>query len=385
MKICYIYSLQWSAPDAHMTNLLSNCEALSTEGHTVCLLTPFGRKSVIEERFHLYGVAKNFKVRRMACPEPKNYGTIGMFLRGAFCAQALAAVFIIKPDAIYTSDFSMLYFLSRVPGFLRPGVLVIFEAHKVYSGAAQLRRVSEKQEIAAMKAADRVVCISNGVKRDLIALGYPEEKLYVLPNAVDLSKFNVRRQDGRGTHNIVYTGSFLYWKGVDILVDAFALLLKQMPDTKLYLVGDDYEGNRQKLATQIKELGIEKSVEMTGYVSQKEVARYLGIADVAVLPNRVTVEGANYTSPSKIFEYMAARVPIVASDLPSIREILDEETAVLVPPDDAKALCDGMLRLLKNPSIGRDLADKAYERVRSNYTWDMRARKIVKIIEKIKG
>jgi len=225
-----------------------------------------------------------------------------------------------------------------------------------------------------------VVCISNGIRDDLKALGLPEEKLHVLPNAVALSKFNVKRQTGPGTHNIVYTGSFLYWKGVDVLVEAFALLLKQVPDARLYLVGDDHEGNRQKLETQIKELGIEKSVVMTGYVSQREVVSYLGMADAAVLPNRVTVEGSNYTSPSKIFEYMAARVPIVASDLPSIREIVGEEVAVLTAPGDAEALCDGLLYLLKNPDIGRDLAEKAYERVKSNYTWDMRARKIMRIV-----
>ena len=380
MKICYIYSLSWSVPDAHMTNLLSNCEALSRAGHTVYLLTPFVRNNVIEDAFHLYGITKNFKVRRMACPEPYGYGNLGMLARATYCAQALCAVFVIRPDVVYTSDFTMLYFLSMVPRFLLPKAPVIFEAHKVYSRAAKLRKVGEKQEIAAMKAADRVVCISNGVKNDLIALGCPEEKLHVLPNAVALSKFNAGRRSDHAAHNIVYTGSFLYWKGVDILVDAFVLLLKEMPDTKLYLVGDDHEGNRRKLEAQIRELGLEKSVVMTGYVSQREVAGYLGMADAAVLPNRVTVEGANYTSPSKIFEYMAARVPIVVSDLPSIREIVDGEAAVLVAPDDAKALCDGLLHLLKNPDVGSGLADMAYQVVKSNYTLEMRAQHITQIL-----
>ena len=368
-----------------MKHIINDCDSLSREGQTVYLLTPFGKRSLIEDNLLLYGVARNFTIHRMACPEPKGYGILGMLSRTVYCVQALFATFIIKPDAIYTSDFTMLYFLSMVPRFLRPRVPVIFEAHKVYSRAAESRKVGEKQEIAAMKAADRVVCISNGVKYDLSALGLHEEKLYVLPNAVDLSMFNVGRRSDHAAHNIVYAGSFLHWKGVDILVGAFALLLKQVPDAKLYLVGDDHEDNRQKLETQIRELGIEKSVVMTGYVSQREVASYLGMADVAVLPNRLTVEGSAYTSPLKVFEYMAAKVPIVASDLPSIREVLDGETAVLVPPDNAKALCDGMFYLLKNPDIGHGLATKAYERVESNYTFKIRVQKITQIIEEIIG
>jgi glycosyltransferase involved in cell wall biosynthesis len=384
MIICDIYSIEWSRSTAHVKNALQNCEALAKEGHVVYLLTPFGRAAVVADRLNLYGIERNFIIRRLACPEPRDYALGGMLARALFCAQAFFIMFIIKPEVVFTRDFSMLYFLSKLPGFLRPKVPVIYEAHKVCSRAAELRKVSEKQEISAIGVAERIVCVTSGIKNDLIELGYPEEKLHVLPNAVELSKFNVKRQADARAHNIIYTGSFIYWKGVDILVDAFALLLKDIPDAKLYLVGDDHEGNRQKIEKQIKERGIENSVEMTGYVSHKEVVRYLVMADVLALPNTVSVQD-RYTSPMKVFEYMAARVPIVASALPAIREILDESTAVLVPPGDAKALCDGMLYLLRNPDAGLMLADKAYQRIESDYTWGKRARKIGQIIEKTKG
>jgi len=123
------------------------------------------------------------------------------------------------------------------------------------------------------------------------------------------------------------------------------------------------------------------NVIVTGYVSPKLIPKYLAAADVLVLPN--TSEEAIsrlYTSPLKLFEYMAARRPIVASDLPSVREILNEENAILVRSDNPKALADGIQKVLTNEELSKKLAENAFKEVQ-RYSWEKRAEKILEFID----
>ena len=104
---------------------------------------------------------------------------------------------------------------------------------------------------------------------------------------------------------------------------------------------------------------------------------YLAAADVLVLPNTArTRMSERYTSPLKLFDYMAAHRPIVASDLPSLRDILTHENAILVGPDDASALRDGIRKILDDKAFGVQLAERAFEDVH-RYTWQKRAAKIL--------
>ena len=107
-----------------------------------------------------------------------------------------------------------------------------------------------------------------------------------------------------------------------------------------------------------------------------EVAALLREADLLVLPNRATSVSANYTSPLKLFEYLAAGRPIVASDLPALREILrDRENAWLVPPDDTAALAAALKTIARDKALAVRLAKAAFDSAAA-YSWDRRAERL---------
>ena len=116
---------------------------------------------------------------------------------------------------------------------------------------------------------------------------------------------------------------------------------------------------------------------ITGRRSHGQVPVYLKAADALILPNKKGNQtSAYYTSPLKLFEYMASQRPIVASDLPSIREVLNETNAVMVEPDNPEALAAGIKLVLEDSRLADKLARQALVDA-SNYTWQKRAEKIL--------
>lgn len=196
--------------------------------------------------------------------------------------------------------------------------------------------------------------------------------------ASDLSKAAAREQLaniftlGAEEKVVVYTGHLYGWKGVDTLASA----VQYLPETvRVVLVGGttaDVAAFRQRHATLIEG----GRLAAIGHRPHVEMPLWQKAADVLVLPNTAKEDISKYyTSPMKLFEYMASDRPIVASDIPSIREVADDATVLFVPADDPKALAEGILRVLNDPTVSTPLARAAFEKVRSN-TWGARAAEI---------
>src|SRR3989344_3082477 len=122
-----------------------------------------------------------------------------------------------------------------------------------------------------------------------------------------------------------------------------------------------------------------KNVLILGHKPHQEIPSYLKAADVLALPNSAKDKIYLNTSPVKLFEYMASGCPIVASNLPSIAEVLNYQNSVLVNPDDAGDLARGIEKILNEPNLGQQLSKRALEDVK-NYTWEHRAKKILLFI-----
>lgn len=163
------------------------------------------------------------------------------------------------------------------------------------------------------------------------------------------------------------------WKGAGTLHGAAALLGEK------YLVV--FVGSKPHHVAYFKSLYPERSnVQYEGHQPHSRIPLYLRAADVLVLPNSALVEVSRIsTSPMKLFEYMASGTPIVASDIPSIREVLDEKLAVLVSADDVSALSEGIQKLFLTPGLGQDISRAAQEYA-SQHTWDARAKGILAAI-----
>ncbi len=251
---------------------------------------------------------------------------------------------------------------------------VFLELHRVPGGTTRRRWLLE-----AARGARGIVAISGGVREDLIALGVEAAKVTVEHDALDPQRFRDRPTRGGARRElgfdperelVVYTGGLLEWKGADLLVD----VARSMPETQFVIAGGmEKDVERVKVRAD----GI-ANLRVDGFQAPARVPLYLAAADLAVVPNRSQpLISSKYTSPLKVFEAMAMGVPLVASDLPSLREILEHERdALLVPPDDANALAAGVRRMLDDEPLRERIRERLLERAVDN-TWDARAKRIL--------
>lgn len=251
---------------------------------------------------------------------------------------------------------------------------VWLEIHRVPGGRWRRRVLQE-----ATRGAAGTIAISNGVREDLVKLGVRAESILVEHDGFEPARFRdlPARDAARAALGlppeaaiVVYTGGLLAWKGVDVLVDA----ARELPEAYVVIAGGmdaDVQALRQRA-------GGLANVRIDGFQSPERIALYLAAGDVGVVPNRSQPAiSARYTSPLKVFEAMAAGLPLVASDLSSLREILtDGVDAKLVAADDPKALAQGIDALLGDAQLRAKLAANLRARA-SEHTWEARARRIL--------
>ena len=234
---------------------------------------------------------------------------------------------------------------------------------------------------ARMRNASQLVVLTSYLKKKLVESGFGGENILVAPDGIDFNEFqvSVSKEEARRRLNlpldkriVMFIGLFDAWKGYDVLLEASRSF---PPDTKLIMIG----GRK----AQIKELQSRyPDVIFTGYLPYKLLPQNQRAADVLVIPNSAKYEISKYhTSPLKLFAHMASGVPIVVSDLPSLREVLNEFNAFFVEPDNPRAFAEGIARVLDDEAFSQKISRRALEDVKK-YTWENRARNILDFIKK---
>jgi glycosyltransferase involved in cell wall biosynthesis len=245
-----------------------------------------------------------------------------------------------------------------------PDIPLLYEAHEVFADTAPERRRARtaRLERYVVEHAQAVVANSHATAGRL-GERYGLGRVQVIPNGVDFRSLIPDKDWAHCAERIVYAGSFFGWKGVADLVAA----ARELPGLRISLLGGD-EDSIRRMREHALAGGAE--LEFTGRVSPQRVAQALEQACIAVLPNRADADSA-FTSPIKLFEYMAAGCAIVASDLPAVREILAEDEAVWIRPGDAQSLAAGLRRLAADPGLARALSARVRAKAR-RYTWVQR-------------
>lgn len=242
-----------------------------------------------------------------------------------------------------------------------------------------LHRVAEARwrESSVLTEADTVVTVSRqwaAAVRHIRA-----DRVITVPNGVDSSAFTgpvdeerVRREVGVGPHErlVVFTGTLRPWHGVGAAIDA----LPSLPEgVRLVVVGDGPETS--SLRARADGLGVADRLTLTGWLPHARVAQLLRCADVGIAPYPDLPDFA--FSPLKVFEYHAAGLPVVASDLGQLRELsATYDACVLVAPGSAPELAEGIARALTDDRV-RDAARRARVRVLCECSWEARGRAIL--------
>lgn len=393
MRITYIANTLMPTDRAHGFQIAKTCEKFAAMGNEVLLLVPNRKETITKNKkdddlFDYYNLKRNFKVEKISSPDfiflTHYIGALAYYLQTFFFSFQLFFKKMEKDIIIFSRD------ILPILIFKLKGFKVIYNAHNWSKKRAWLLGFCGRRL--------KIVCNSEGTKAEVLKSGF--KSVLAVPNGVDIDEFEnlgekleiIKRLNLPTDKKIVmYVGHLYTWKGGDTLL-GLAKLLSARLDIVLAIVGGDeieikeylkkMEGlptNRQKADEVSQEFS---NLLLLGHKFKKDIPSYLKSADILLLPNTSqTEESVSFTSPIKMFEYMASGVPIIASNLPSLRAVLNEQNALLVEPDNAAALLKAIEKILVDNNFAQNIGRKAKEDVKK-YTWNEYAKKILNFIAK---
>ena len=389
MHILYLADIRFPLERANGIQTMETAYALVARGHVVSLGVRPDIVRPARDPFLFYGChpSARFTVERTPAAGPQ-------LVRRVTYLTSAAARAVRRPrrvDVVYTRDLGVADALVRIPPRWRPPV--VYESHgyapvfadtlpELVPGARRgsprkLRRL-ERREHRVWRRAEGYVTTTQVLAAELTQRFGPRPHLLTASNGSHLSPARTGAARPPAEPPVVaYAGHLYPWKGSEVMVRALA----SVPASRGMIVGGrEGDADFGRVGALVRELGLRDRITLTGPVPRADVPAMLAAADVLVLPTLAT-ESARYTSPLKLFEYMASGTPIVASDLAPIREILtDDKDARLVPPADPDALASALRALLANPSDATRLARAAFERVGA-HSWACRAERIERLLD----
>jgi glycosyltransferase involved in cell wall biosynthesis len=262
-----------------------------------------------------------------------------------------------------------------IPGLLEVNAPLIDEQAR-HRGLIH-RAHAEAVARCAFRNASSLLAVSQAVADYLEPWVSQPERVHVVPNGVDPTRFAPRVMDSANQcFTVGFVGTLKPWHGLDVLLDAFALFRQQVPHARLLLVGDGPE--REAIVAQAEALGVRSALHLTGSVPATEIPALLSKMDIATAP--YPADDTCYFSPLKLFEYMAAGRAIAASAVGQCADVIEHEhTGLLCQPGDAPALAAALLRLQRDTALRLRLGDAARNTVLQHHTWSAVAGRILEL------
>ncbi|HEC35059.1 MAG TPA: glycosyltransferase [Anaerolineae bacterium] len=377
MNICYIADSFVPSRTANSIHVMKMCQAYASLGHRVTLVLPNwydGIEPGVEDVYAFYGVRPEFTIRKIPIPRWRSSTLyFGVFL-------PLVAL-LSRPTLVHTRSLSVAWGMTNL---FR--ISTMFEIHHIpYQNQRQqafFERVIDSRYLRAL------ITITHALADHVRPLLRKEVRLIVAPDGVDamwlqqpLSPADARAKLGLSNETrriAVYTGNLYRGRGVELIIE----LARHLED-HLFLVVGGQEADVARYREQASEL---PNLRFVGFVPPAWVPSYLYAADVLLMPHGHTVEAvggsdiSTFTSPIKMFEYMAVGRPIVASTLPVLQEVLqDGINALLIPYDQPLRWVEALKRLQKDVQFASGLGRQVLLDVKQ-YTWENRAQRLLKQI-----
>lgn len=346
-KIYYLANVRIPTEKAHGMAIMKMCEAFADQGMEVELIIPRRFNSIKENPFDFYDVKRNFKIKRLFCLDLINLGKMGFLIQAlSFAKFAFLYSLFRKADYLYGRDELSLFFLS----LFRDNV--VWETHTAKN--SWFVKV-------LLKRSKAIIAISQGLKDYYVSLGVDQNKILVAHSGVDLSVFENIRESKEELRKkldlpldkkiVAYIGKRKGMgesKGVEELEESFKFVTQNHPEIYFLVVSD---------------------------ISPKLAPLYMKAVDVLVMNYPNAEHYAKYMSPLKMFEYMASGTPIISTDLPSIREVLDESSAAFFSSGNQSDLAQTLKGVISNHTMAQSRAKKALEIVKK-YSWTARVKRV---------
>lgn len=268
-----------------------------------------------------------------------------------------------------------------VPGLLEVNAPLIDEqrTHRKLALPEEAERIAR----STFSRASALLAVSPGVAQYLGTWPGTEGKIHVIANGVDPDRFadasaqRAQRQQAEDAPCVIgFLGTLKPWHGLPLLVDAFARLHPQRPQTRLLVVGDG--PCREETTALLDQQGLLPFCEFTGAVVAEQVPGLLARMDIATAP--YPSQDNFYFSPLKIYEYLAAELPAVTTRVGHLDEVvLDGVDGLLVNPDDPQALADALQRLVDDRALRERLGQNGRQRIVEHHSWDAVVRRFLSI------
>ena len=368
MKLLYVFPEPLPLPRARGGQVANTVRALAQTGIDVVLAHSPGET----DPFAGVGLERPPGVRLLPVSRSLPWPLEHLHSNRVFVRRLRPMIEQERPDAVFARHLKPVCAIRK----LFPDLPLVYEAHEVFADTAvpSKRAAIGRLERDAIQAATLVIANSRATSARLQALYEPGCEIVVIPNGVVRPAAMPRKDWPRIAGAIVYAGSLFPWKGVAELVQAAGFL----PGCTVTIAGGDAAEIAQ-LRAKVDPNGAR--IEFAGRLPGDAVRTLLERCCVGVLPNRADADSA-FTSPIKLFEYMAAGCAVVASDLPALHEILADDEAVWVRPGDPASLASGIRLLVEESSRARTLGLRLYEKS-AQFTWDARAARLADALRRV--
>lgn len=406
MKLLYISNARLPSPMAHGLQIIQNCEAfadtlINGQPIEVTLWIPSARSTNSEQDlWTFYGVKQNFRVRRLPCidllhlakAESLLYRLLFYLQYGSFSLVAMLASLLTSVDLVYSRDPLIVVLVGLLKPF-RSRRKRVYEVHQFATA-----RIGRRLQRRALAAADLAVAITEPLRDKLNALqagASSSTPVIVAHDGIRRARFDPLPSQAEARQQIRLSGSSFVVgyigrlqtlgmsKGLDTLIDAIRQVEPSGSVTLLIVGGPEAMIDGYRAQWEAHGLPADQFI-YAGQVPAEQVPTYLAACDVLAMPLPYTEHFAHFSSPMKLFEYMAAGASgaaILATDLPAWADVVQDGVhALLVPPSDAPAMASALVRLRDDPALRHRLSSAAASRVLAEYTWAARARKILSAV-----
>jgi len=348
------------------------CSAFSSNGINTTLLATANKSSkknyekIKENIWNYYGVKNKFNIMWMNFRYPNI--RLKHFFHGLF-----TCLFLLN------KNFSIIYTRSEWVAIFSSLLLrkkTILELHNFKNSFSQKLIVKK----SLINKHISIVCISHALKNELIKFGYSRKNV-VAHDAVDLDLFNLHVEEYkiRKKYNIsksglviTHIGSVRKGRGFETIINTS----RKMKDC-LFLFVCGHEADLEIINHQKNKK--QSNVKFIDFIPNSDIPEILKSSDILLMTYTSELDTLRFTSPLKMFEYMASGKPIISSDFPVLREVLNDNNSLLIPPSNPDSLIDAIEKILNDKKFSNRISNQAYEDVKK-YTWNKRAKKIIDFI-----